>query len=208
MYERVKVETCPQCGAPVKLGTSKCEYCESEFLVISLSYLDKFDKAGINRYISSYKQMLKDSPDDGELNCAMGICYLDLGLHDLAIRYFAEAIAQIPDSGDAYYYYALALLKGKKPRVANLSDIRRIEDYLSAATQLDDSKSKYYYLWALVKYDYYVRNGLRIRPPTFEELMSEADARPYESIEIEKMLQRVPVDDQNLINLMRKEYGM
>jgi len=204
MSGNLKVESCPQCGAPIKLGLSKCEYCEAEFLVTSLAYLDKFDRTGINKYINHYKQLLKENPDDGELNCAMGICYLDLGLYDLATKYFAKAVEQIPDYGDSYYYYALALLKGKRPKVLSLTEIKNIEAYLNAALQIDNSKSRYYYLWALIKHDFYIKNGLRLNPPTFEDLIGEANVRPYEKKEIEKVLQRVPINDQYLINLLMK----
>lgn len=203
MNRNIKVETCPQCGAPVKLGSNKCEYCGSEFIVTSLAYLDKFDKTGINKYINHYKQMLKNNPDDGEINCAMGICYLDLKLYDLAIKYFAKAMEQIPDYADVYYYYALALFKGRRPKVLTLSEIRKIEDYLNAAIQIDNTKSKYYYLWALIKYDFYIKNGLKVNPPTFEELITQAKSKIYEETEIRKMLERVPINDQKLVNMLK-----
>ncbi|MFX0137565.1 MAG: tetratricopeptide repeat protein [Candidatus Hodarchaeota archaeon] len=170
----------------------------------SLSYLDKFDKTGINKYINNYRQMLKENPEDGELNCAMGICYLDLCLYDLAAQYFGKAIEQIPDHSDVYYYYAIALLKGKRPKVLSLTEIRKIEEYLGAAIQIDDSKSKCYYLWALIKHDFYIKNGLRIIPPSFEDLINKANGVPYDKNEIEMMLQRVPISDQNLINFVRR----
>jgi tetratricopeptide (TPR) repeat protein len=198
----INVLTCPQCGAPVKINAGRCEYCEAEFLVTSLDYLDKFDRTGINKYVNYYKQLLKDTPDDGEVNCAMGICYLDLGLYDLATKYFTKAVEEKPDSGDTYYYYALSLLKGKRPKLLTLAEIRKVEEYLNAAIQIDDSKSKYYYLWALIKHDFYKCNGLAINSPSIEELLSEAKSRPYEDIEIKKMLQRVPIGDQQLMSLV------
>jgi len=204
MGGNIKVETCPQCGAPVKVSANKCEYCESEFLVTSLAYLDKFDETGINKYINHYKNLLKENPDDGELNCAIGICYLNLRLYDLAIKYFAKAIEHLPGYGDVYYYYALALLKGRRPKVLPLTEIRKIEEYLNAAIQIDNTKSKYYYLWALIKYDFYIKNGLKVNKPTFEELISQAKSYTYEEAEIEKMLQHCPVNDQDLINLVRR----
>lgn len=204
MGERVQVETCPQCGAPAKLNINKCEYCDAEFIITSLAHLDKFDKAGINKYINNYKQLLKNDPNNGEYNCAMGICYLDLKLYDLAIKYFAIAIEQIPDNGDAYYYYALALLKGRRPKVLTLKEVQLIESYLGAAMQIDSNKSRYYYLWALIKYDFYIANGLRVNPPTFEELISEGNSKPFEKEEIGKMLQRVPVGDIQILSLFRR----
>lgn len=204
MNGNIKVETCPQCGAPVKLSVNKCEYCEAEFIVISLAYLDKFDKTGINKYINHYKQLLKDNPENGELNLAMGICYLDLVVYDLATKFFSKAIEQIPDYGDAYYYYALALIKGRKPKVLTLTEVKKIEEYVNAAIQIDNTKSKYYYLWALIKYDFYIKNGLKMRPPTLEELIEESNSKEYDRQEIDKMLQRIPVKDEEILNIIRK----
>ena len=204
MNSKISAATCPQCGGPVNLSANKCEYCGVQFFVTNLAYLDRFDKKGINNYITHYKQLLKDEPDNGELNCAMGICYLDLGLHDLAIKNFDKAIEQIPDYADVYYYYAIAHMKGKRPKVLTLPEIRKVEDYLNAAIQIDDRKSKYYYLWAIIKYDFYIKNGFRITSPTFEELISEANNRSYEQVEVEKMLERVPVNDLGLLNVLKR----
>ena len=197
--EGIKVLICPQCGAPVKMRSNKCEYCEAEFLITSLAYMDKFDKAAINKYVNHYKQLLRDNPDDGELNCAMGICYLDLGLYDLAIKYFAKAVEEMPDNGDSYYYYALALLRGKRPKISTLAEIRKIEENLNAAIKIDDTKSEYYYLWALIKHDFYTCNGLAVKAPTVEDLIGEARSRPYDDTEIRKMLQRIQIGDQDLM---------
>lgn len=204
MNGNIKVETCPQCGAPVKLSTKKCEYCEAEFIVTSLAYLGKFDKTGINKYVNHYKQLLKDNPENGELNLAMGICYLDLGLYDLATKFFSKAIEQIPDYGDVYYYYALALIKGRKPKVLTLTEIKKIEEYINAAIQIDNSRAKYYYLWALIKYDFYMKNGLRMSPPNLEELIEQGNSKEYDRQEIDKMFQRVPVHDEEILNLIRR----
>lgn len=200
----IKVEKCPQCGAPARLGVSSCEYCRAEFLVTSLAYLDRFQEQGIKKYLGAYKQMLQEDPNNGEISCAMGTCYLELGLYDLAIKYFARAIEQIPECGDTYYYYALALLKDKRPKVLSLTEIKGIEEYLNAAIQIDDTRSHYYYLWAFIKHDFYIKNGLRVAPPTFEDLTAQASSKPHNKSEIEKMLQQVPINDQNLTDLVRR----
>ena len=70
----VKFFHCPNDGSPIDPAKGKCDYCEARFMVISLANLARFDKAGVNKYISQYKELLKANPDDGELNCAMGIC--------------------------------------------------------------------------------------------------------------------------------------
>ncbi len=204
MRESVKVLTCPQCGAPIKAGANKCEYCGAEFFVTSLTYLNKYNKEGVNKYIRYYKDLLEDNPDNGKANCGMGVCYLDLKLYDFAIRYFTKAIEQIPSFSDLYYYYALALFKGRKPRTLTLTEVRKIEEYLNAAIQIDNTKAKYYYLLAFVKYDFYMKNGLRVNPPTFKELVDQATHYSCNKIEIDKMLQCVPITDKYLMNLIKE----
>lgn len=157
-------------AAPVKVNAKKREYCEAEFLLSSFAYLDKFDKAGINEYVNHYEKLLKDDPENGKLNLAIGICYLDLGLYDLATKFFSKAIEQIPDYGHTYYYYALALIKGRKLKVLTLTEIKKTEGYINAAIQIDNSKSKYYYLWAVIEYDFRMKDGLRMSPPNLNLL--------------------------------------
>jgi len=197
------VLTCPQCGAPVQKCAGRCEYCQSEFIVTSLAYLDKFDKEGTSKYVDHYKQLLKDFPDDGELCSAMGICYLSLELYDLAIRSLAKTVQEVPDNADSYYHYALALLRGKRPKLLTLAEIREVERYLNAAIKIDDTKSKYYYLWALVKHDFYRCNGLTIKAPTIEELIDEARSKSDDHAETAKMLERIEIGDQDLMNLVK-----
>lgn len=205
MEGNIKVEKCPQCGAPVKIETNKCEYCEAEFLVTSLAYLDRFDTININKYINYYKELLKKDPDNGEISCAIGICYLDLGLYDLAIKYFSKTIEQLPEYADAYYYYALALFKGRRPKVLTLFEIREIESYLKAAIQIDNTKSKYFFLLAIIKYDFYIKNGLKVNPPTFEELIREIKSKCYDEGEIKKILKHVPISDKELIDILTQK---
>lgn len=190
----MNVEQCPQCGAPASPSDRKCAYCKAEFFVTSIAYLSRFDKPAINKYINHYKQLLRADPDNGELNLAMGICYLDLGLFDLAAKYCSIALEQTPDNADAYYYCAIALLKGRKPKILTLTEIKKIEPLLVAATQLDNTKAQYFYLHALIKYDFYLKNGLRLNPPTVEELMAQASSLHVEKEEIDKLFQRVPVE--------------
>lgn len=175
MNENIKVNTCPQCGAPIKVNLNSCEYCNAEFIVRSLSYLKSFDKSGINKYISHYKELLDESPDDGEINLSMGICYLNLGLYNLANKFFKKAIDLTPDNSEVYYYYSLSLFNGKRPKITKYSMIQEIENYLNTAIQLDSERYKYYYLMAFIKYDFYLRNGLDQGLPTFEELKLEME---------------------------------
>jgi tetratricopeptide (TPR) repeat protein len=196
----VSVIECPGCGFPQSSPSARnCEQCGNLLLVNSLADLDSFDEKGIRAYIRNYKELLHNHPDDAELNCAMGICNLDLGLFERAKEYFLTAIELMPENAEPYYYSVLSLLKGRRPQVVTLTEIREAEKYLGAAVKIDDSRAKYHYLWALIKYDFYVKNGLRATSPTVDEALQNAYVCEHDDKEVENMLTRVGVDDADIL---------
>jgi tetratricopeptide (TPR) repeat protein len=170
----------------------------------NVQYLNKFDKVGINKYTDQYKQLIKDNPDNYEINMALGLCYLDLKLYDLSCKYFAKVIEQIPDFSDAYYYCALSNIKGKKIKLITMKETKYIEQLLHAALQLNPNRSVYYYLYAVIKYEYYLKNGLLIGSPSIEELLDLGNKNVYENVEVEKMLELSTIEDEEFISLLRK----
>jgi len=56
--------------------------------------------------------------------------------------------------------------------MARLSTIRTIESYLRSATELDRSCAQAFLLWAIVKQDYFVANGMKVTPPPISDLLS------------------------------------
>jgi tetratricopeptide (TPR) repeat protein len=169
------IAECPQCGAPVQLNSNICEFCSSEYLVKSLSGLNRLDKKGIDKYIESYRKLVSTNPDNAELNSAIGICYLKLGLYDFAYKYFDKAMEDMMENSDLYFYSAICVLKGKRPFLVPLTLIRKAEEFLEAATSLDGNDGKYVYAKALIKYDYYYKKRLNTSP-NFQELLEEADS--------------------------------
>ena len=198
----LKVETCPQCGAPAQLSLRRCGYCEAEFIVTSLASLDRLDKAGIQKYVSHYRKKLADEPESGELHLAMGICYLDLGLHDLAAKAFAKSVEDQPENADNYYYHALAIIKGRKLKLLTLNEVKEIEALLSAAVQLDPTKGVYHHLLLAVKYEFYLKNGLKLPPPSLDEILNEIQSCDYDAEEIARLLKRVPINDEQLLKIL------
>ena len=190
----ITVDECPTCGAPAAPSARRCSHCKAEFFVKNLAYVGSLEKAAVQKYITFYKGLLRTNGDDGEAVLALGLCYLDLGLHDLAIKQIDKAIEEMPQQADVYYYSAISLFKGRKPRILSLSEVKKIESLLEAACQLDDGEAKYYYLRALVKYEYYLKNGMRVVGPGWEELLAEARARAPTGAELVKLIERVPVE--------------
>jgi len=201
----MRVEKCPQCGAPAKMGATRCDYCGAEFVVTSLAELGRLNEGGVRKYLTAYNEVLRCGPDNIEVNCAMGICYLDLGDYDRASKHFERAVDQMPTSSDPYYYYALALLGGRRAKLLQLREIKRIEQHLKTAIQMDPDGSKPYYLWALVRHDYYVQNGLTEPLPGYRELVSQGNNKPSTPREIDKMLERIPIRESPVVDLIRRQ---
>lgn len=200
----MKVESCPQCGAPATVSARTCAYCKAEFFVTSLAYLGRFERDGINKYINHYKELVKAAPDDPEGHLALGLCYLQLKLYDLANKILAQAIEVAPDLADPYYYYGLTLIKGRRPKTLSLNEVRKIEEYLNTAMQLDPTRAKFNYLAAILKYDYYALNGIRHQPPSWEALLVEARSKEHEPDETERLLESVLLRDEEFTRLIRR----
>ncbi len=199
----MKVELCPQCGAPAGVRAKACAYCKAEFVITSISYLGQFDTAGVNRYLNHYKGMVKAAPEDAESQFALGLCYLQLRLFDLAVKHFGRAVELTPEQPDVYYYYGLALIRGRRPKTLSLTEVRQIEQYVNAAMQLDGAKAKYNYLAAILKYEYYVANGLRVPAPSPQELLAQATTKEHEQDEVDRLLDAVVLRDDALVSAIR-----
>lgn len=155
--QKVVVLECPQCGAPVQVNSNICNSCFSEYMISSMNDLDALDKMSINKYIKAYKEV---SDDHGSAQFSMGICYLKLGLYDFALKAFEKVIDMLPEDGEVYYYAALALFKGKRPFLAQLSIVKKAIAYLEAALQMEET-GKYYYLLYVIQKDFYDMKKLR-----------------------------------------------
>lgn len=195
MNETLSVLTCPQCGAPAAARPKRCEYCEAEFVVTSLVGVGNFGKAGLQKYVAHYNEGLKVEPDNADIHQAKGICFLELGLFDFAAKSLDRAIELNPENPDTYYYRAIAMVKGRKPRLLSMTEIEAVEKMLSAAAQLGTTRAACHYLRLIVRADYYPRFGLRVPPPTVIELLAEAQSLSCDPQELQKLLTLVPVPD-------------
>ena len=195
MNETLSVHRCPQCGAPAPARPKKCEYCEAEFVVTSLASLGSFGKSGLQKYVTHYTEGLKAEPDNADIYQAKGICFLELGLFDFAAKSLGRAIELNPENPDSYYYRAIALVRGRKPRLLSLAEIKAVDENLAAASQLNTTRATCHYLRLIVRADYFERHGLRLPPPTMGELLTEAQSLPCDPQELQKLLSLVPVPD-------------
>lgn len=198
---KVKILQCNGCGANLSPDNTTCIYCQSENIVVSNNHPLNVEEKQAKKIANYFKAQVRENPTDGESLFALGLFYLNLKLYDLAIKNFELAITHLPDEADVYYYYALSLIQGKRPKSLSLSQVRKIEEYLNTAIQLDD-KAKYYYLAAIINYDFYAANGMKIPQPDYNSLISEAQTAEKEPEEIDVLLKNVIIRDENLISVI------
>lgn len=127
---------------------------------------------------------------------------LEKAVRHLHMRHYEEALKSLEavleaDDGiaAAYYYHALALLKGKRPKLAGKSTAGRMDRNLYAATMLDPQQAHYYYLWALLKYDFYLVNGFSVQPPAVNELLDVAGRLTVEPAKCRELLSHTNAPD-------------
>ena len=101
-----------------------------------------------------------------------GIQLLNQRNYRQAIDVLSKAIKAEPSISDAYYYLAIALLGGKRPKKVDEWTIRDIEEKLDVAISNNASSSHCYMLWAIIKYGHYAMNCFIEKSPTSEQLFS------------------------------------
>jgi tetratricopeptide (TPR) repeat protein len=155
--------------------------------------------------IRAAMQKVAKNDDDPDDHLSLGLFYQQLKLHELAQRQFQKTFELAPDSAEAHYYYALSLIRCRRPRSLGMAEVKAIESHLTAAIELDGRRSKYYYLLAIVRYDYYRGNGLGVPRPNDAELLDAAQRREPDPWEVERLLHGVTVREPALVARIRRQ---
>jgi tetratricopeptide (TPR) repeat protein len=203
-------QVCPQCGWTFDmeaLRANACKKCRSALLITSVAYLEKFDRPAIQKYITRYSNILKTAPDDRDALLIMGVCYLRLGLFDLATKFLSHLIDAHPEDAAGYYYKALCGFKGKRPRTATLNTVRDAEQLISTATTLEPGNARHDVLLAAVRHDYYAVNGLRMPEPTPKELLAGIAGKHLDTQEVEQGLALLNIADSPVFQFVRAAHN-
>jgi tetratricopeptide (TPR) repeat protein len=172
-------------------------------IITTLSELDDLEPATKAELLAKYEQKVRDHPENAKYHFALGLSYLDRRLYDLAVTSFKRALGKGLREADLYYYLALAAIGGRQPRSLALSRIKEIEAFLEAAVRQDGGSPHCKALWALVKHDYYLSNGLRVPPPSIQDLLSTIVDHPIDQDELRLITKHVPVPASPLARAMR-----
>ena len=158
----------------------------------SLAELDGVDSKTRREILKRYEEQVKEQPENAKYHLAVGLLYLDMKLYDQAIAALEKALERAPGDGDVLYYLALASVRGRRLRALRLSEVRRIESLLDASSRDKTDKATPLLLMAFLKSDFYRTNGIRLIPPTAEDLLGAALKKEVCSAEIRKMFQHAP----------------
>jgi tetratricopeptide (TPR) repeat protein len=191
----MEVRQCSQCGSIERLN-GRCANCKAEFYVKSLAYLEQFDSNGIEKYLKGFKSLIDQDPDNTKGVLGLGLCYLQMGTYPLAQRQFEQVIETTPEVAPAYYYYALANIKGRRLMTLTFSEVRQVETYLNTAIQLDSEAPQYRLLLAMLKSDYYETNGMKVHPPSAAELLDDLSGKTIDHNEIKHLKKSVKVSGE------------
>lgn len=192
-------------------GRSIKEAFEQGLVAVSLSSLGGEDtpelitKTGVDAALITLVDPNRgeSDPANGRSHYELGLRYLKKRLFDLAIANLTKAVESMPDDADAYYYLALALIRGGRPKTLLHNDAKQIEKYVNTAISLG-GKAKHYYLAAIVNYDYYAANGLNVPKPGFKQLLANAAVAPKETDEIELLLSSIVLREEGLIAFIKQ----
>ncbi len=190
-YEVIDLE-CPGCGYHVTTNTKQCPQCYRQIVITNSDSAASMADEDARKYANKYSKVLSSHPDQPELNLTMAFCFLKLKLYDKALPYFEKAIEDDTEYAEAYFYAGVAMLHGKRPFLVQKSVIAKIEEYVSAATEMEP-KGIYYYFLAYIKKDFYEKKCFRTSP-TSQEVMRIAAEAGLNRQDITKLSEFVPLE--------------
>ena len=170
-HEIVELE-CPGCAAPLTTSTKTCPKCFRPIVISTLNTIVGLSSVDLKKQVNTYNKVLSENQDNYEINLSVAFCYMQLKLYDKANESFKKILDENFENADAYYYAAIALLKGKKAFLASRDTINKIIEYIDAANMIEP-KGIYWYLLAYIKYDYFARKSLN-NQPVYRECIKEA----------------------------------
>ena len=189
----MEIKECPQCGAPASPSMKCCEYCKAEFFVTSLAYLSSFEETAVKKYLQAYKKMTVSNPDDVDGHMGLALCYLQMGTYPLALKGFQKIVDDFPDVALAYYYESLAIIAGRRIKIMPMNDVKKIEDLLNTAIQVDDSCGIAKILLGALVYDYYELNKMKHGGQSSQELIEMGVNDGADDGELKRMLAAIKI---------------
>lgn len=171
---------------------------------MSYASLVSMERAPLLQLIRDTERRLQATPASGSAYFQLGLCHLRLGAYPVASKALLRSTEVDPSNADAHYYLALALIGRRRPQTLSMNEVRRIEGILQIALQLDDQQAKYDYLLAILRFDYYLANGLKPPVPGHLELLERGRQKRQDPREVDLLLGTLPLRDQTFVSRLRQ----
>ena len=178
---------CGGCGNPVSTGQKVCEYCGGPITISTFNSVASMPLPKLNKYVRNYEEVLKEHPENTDVNRSVAFIYLKLKNYDKAREYFERAMEDDFDYTENYLYAAISIMKGKKAFLTPREDINKIEEYIQAAISIEP-RGIFYYFWAYIRYDHHARKFYNVSP-SYQELLQEAFNVGVSNADIEELFE-------------------
>jgi tetratricopeptide (TPR) repeat protein len=144
------------------------------------------------------------SPDP-DILFNQGIQLLEAKSYQQSINLFKDAIKADSSVSDVYYYLALALLGGRRPKILKRSEVEEIDQLLTTATAMGESDATVQWFQALVRDDYYGGNRMKCPSPSVANIVESIYPGATNIDRLRALLAKLPMTDNQLyIELVRQ----
>lgn len=127
-----------------------------------------------------------------------GIQLLEAKSYQPSINLLKDAIKTDPSVYHVYYYLALALLRGRRPKILKRSEIEEIDQLLTTATAMGDSDATIQWFRALVRDDYYSGNRMKCPSPSVANILESIHPSETNIDRLRILLAKLPMTDNQL----------
>lgn len=188
----ISIPRCPSCNNPLEQSVKICEYCDSPVCITSFSTLGGMSLPKVNKYANAYQAMMAETEDSELLAISLGMCFMRLKLYDKAYEAFDKAISAYTENPEVYYMAAVCALNGKKAFLAGKANVDKAIAMLKIANDVEP-RGIFYFFDAYLRYDFYARKSLNIRPSYADSLM-KAKQLGYSHADVQMLFELLGVD--------------
>lgn len=188
---KIEVLTCASCGSSLSPKAMKCEFCDNLNIITKESNPLKLNPLLSKQYLAN-EQLSKDFFNSGLL-------HINLKNYEIAKKLLEKEIENNPVNADAYYYYAISIINGKRIKSLGYSDIKMIVQLLNSAMQLEDN-AKFYFLLAIINYDFFEGNGMIVPEPNYSSLLEKTIELKLENDDVTFLQSNIFIPKNELFN--------
>jgi hypothetical protein len=183
-------------------GTIRRETPPELLDVHCLADVARLSRDAVLTRLERYANAARLTPGSGEVVLGLGIIHLHLKRFPEAIEKLALAVRLLPASGRAHLYYALALLRSRRPRTLQLTEARQILQALETAASLEPREGLCDLYAAIIKHEYFRANGLRVPPPDLAHHLRELGHKRPDGHELTAFRDLFTLDNHSLLNVL------